>query len=232
MKSIQLISNLFTFYSFAKALERNFNEQSSTEQWQINIKSQFLFITLEVSRKSAATKELAIKIQYILKENKATLYSLYCHGNINEQEIRTFIGEEKMETLNWDIDPTPISTIEAATVRYLSIADSIAEITYNLSSGDNYEPSYYSEVNLSENEITLLQSNHHNARSINHKNDYYLRDLKIRIPLAEKLLTPVYGDEPFGKLLIQFNDCSSPNNKSQGMLLAKKIQEHKKLLEQ
>ena len=109
-------------------------------------------------------------------------------------------------------------------IDYLIMADSIAGQSYLCSSGDDYYPGCFSTIEIGEDSILLQQTNHHNARSIDHKQNYTMRKLEITIPLK----SPYHDrdcDHKIGKMLINFSDRSSKQNKTCGDKILKMIEE-------
>ncbi len=110
------------------------------------------------------------------------------------------------------------------TINYLSIADRISAHAVNMYTGDNYWPGNYSKVKLTSNRIVLEQVNHMNSRSLNHKDDYSLRDLKFQIPLQKTVvLKHSYDDIFIGNMLVSFSDRSSQNNSAAGDTIREQI---------
>jgi len=89
---------------------------------------------------------------------------------------------------------------------YLNIADEIAKPGYQYSSGDDYYPGYYSEVAIEDSLIILKQVNHWNSRSINHKDNYHLRDLEFYIPIGSGESKSFFQSEKIGKMTIVLSD--------------------------
>lgn len=109
----------------------------------------------------------------------------------------------------------------------VKIAESIASEAYLCGSGDNYRPGYFSEIKQDSRGIHLEQVNHLHAKSIAHKRDYYLRDLKFFIPTSSDEMTGDIFSERIGNMVIQFRDHSSDNNRSCGHRIQEKIKEHR-----
>jgi hypothetical protein len=109
----------------------------------------------------------------------------------------------------------------------LTIADEIAKQAHHFSAGDDYRPGYYSEIALNDNGIVLKQINHWNARSIDHKKDYTLRNLEFYISLTEDKPKLSFQQEYIGKMIVLFSDRSSENKKRCADRILKKINEER-----
>ncbi|HTF18518.1 MAG TPA: hypothetical protein VK658_10620 [Chryseolinea sp.] len=107
----------------------------------------------------------------------------------------------------------------------IKYADVIAGQAYLCTKGDHYAPGFFSAIVLSEKGIHLEQVNHFNARSIAHKNDYNLRELKFFVPTGPDGGRMTLGSEKMGNMLVEFNDRSSANNRECGRLIRAKIDE-------
>jgi hypothetical protein len=102
-------------------------------------------------------------------------------------------------------------------------AEAIAQPAYGCMSGDDYAPGVFSKVALSEKGIHLEQINHYNARSLAHKENYSLRNLKFFVPTGADEVRTTYGSEKIGNMLVEFDDRSSANNRECGRLINAKI---------
>ena len=118
---------------------------------------------------------------------------------------------------------TDVLTEEVA--HYLTMADEIAKQVYLCSAGDDYRPGYYSEISIDDYGIRLKQINYHNARSIKHKQDYYMRTLEFYIPLTTEEPKLLFQQEKIGKMLVEFSDSSSEHNKVCGNKILEKLKE-------
>jgi hypothetical protein len=113
--------------------------------------------------------------------------------------------------------------------RYLAVAESIAGCTYLCAAGDDYRPGYFSEITVDNEGVTLRQINHMNAKSLDHRNDYSLRDLEFFIPFNEVTDQSrlKFGEETIGKMRVSFSDRSSDNNRKCGDRVEEKIAEER-----
>lgn len=125
-------------------------------------------------------------------------------------------------------------TMEAAfteeVMKYIKIAEEIGKQAYQCNSGDNYYPGYFSEILLSRQGIVLSQINRWNSRSVDHKEDYTMRELRFSIPYAEVQISDGQIDQEYiGRMRIEFSDRSSKNNRWCGDLIREKIKLQKLL---
>jgi hypothetical protein len=112
---------------------------------------------------------------------------------------------------------------------YLTIAESIATSAYLCTAGDDYRPGYFSEITVKSEGIMLNQINYMNSRSLDHKKNYSLRDLKIFIPLKPlpEHRSRQMDEYYIGTMRIHFSDRSSQNNRTCGDRILEKIEEEK-----
>ena len=120
-------------------------------------------------------------------------------------------------------------TYTRALDNYLAIADAIAGCAYLCAAGDDYWPGYFSEITVQSEGITLRQTNHMNSKSLDHKDNYSLRDLQFFIPSKQSIRQkPLAMDEDYiGTMRISFSDRSSQNNQKCGDRILEKIREEK-----
>lgn len=164
-------------------------------------------------------------LQYTLQENQPP--DIYCKDRDKTELLRKHLelvgrsGGTANEESRESADTRSVNT-------YLTIAESIAGVSYLCSTGDDYRPGYFSEITVQPEHIVLRQSNHMNSRSLDHKQNYSLRDLEFFIPLvqATRQAPRIRLDEEFiGDMRIQFSDRSSQNNKACGDRIREKIEE-------
>lgn len=165
---------------------------------------------------------------FTVEDQNVSIKNLGCIHNERENIIREYVLNHIPKTF----PSTPETNIlDKETEQYLNIADEIAKQAYLCSSGDHYHPGFFSKISVDEAGIILQQINHWNARSIDHKKDYHLRNLEFYIPnlITESKLS--FRDEKIGRMTIHFSDRSSENNKNCGDKIFSKIQEQKALFE-
>src|SRR6478735_2429119 len=116
-----------------------------------------------------------IELEEVYCENKKT------HHDI-EQYIKLYTHKHK---LLWSKE-TPAAQVGmyyGHQLEALLTADQIAKEGYMCD--HSYSPGYYGEIYVKEHRIELYQVNRRNARSIDHKDNYYMRDVKFIIPLSQ-----------------------------------------------
>ena len=194
MDTIDLLKNLYAYEVLLDDL-RKFEAKAVGEDITKLVKT----ITLSYSRITAElidTREdypyVGIEFDYDIKNTSWNFLSVHCRQKAREQEIQKFIVDYKASKSNE-------STYSSETSQYLTAADAIAKTTVNCSSGDNYYPGYFSKIILEESKIVLEQINRHNARSSDHRDDYFLRDLVFTIPLTSVDPERNHFDEQLGK---------------------------------
>lgn len=170
------------------------------DQDEIEVSSAYSFIIIEARD---------LKVQFEVDQKSPKIYELYP----DNQSIRVKIESAQWPTFN---SPSNKEILSEEIIKNLSLADSIAALAYNCTSGDDYRPGNFSKIILTENEIELQQINHMNAKSLDHKKDYSLRSLIFKIDRKN----------PKEKMSIEFRDNSSANNKSCGDAIQKAIDEH------
>jgi len=170
---------------------------------------------------------LYLQCVFQINQQQVAITDIYCELKDQTNELKDFILQHTPAggwVWNTKIKEAAYS---AETLNYLTIADRIAKEVYLCASGDNYRPGYYSEIIVEEKHISLKQINRHNSRSVNHKDDYHLRDLEFLIPLQPAPEKPSFQDEQIGEMRIHFSDHSSKNNKACGNRISEKIREEK-----
>jgi hypothetical protein len=106
----------------------------------------------------------------------------------------------------------------------VNTADEIASQAYQCNSGDNYHPGYFTEILPNSHGIFLSQVNRWNSRSIDHKDDYTMRELQFSIPYEEdEVPNNSLDEERIGRMRAKFSDHSSKNNLWCGDLIREKI---------
>jgi hypothetical protein len=188
-------------------------------------------ITLDLSFTNATSPSSPyFRATFEINQHTATLKTLYSPNSDLESKIKNLIlSKSPNQGYGWD---TGINTshYNPETERYVTIADEIAKQGYRCSSGDDFRPGYFSEISVTGDAIILKQINHYNSRSINHKDDYHMRDLEFYIPLKridhEKKSPNLRSNSyQIGDMAIVFSDRSSEKNKACGNEVLNKIRE-------
>lgn len=160
-----------------------------------------------------------------IKDKTVIVSEVFCQDKVQQEKMNEVLQEQMPPGgYTWDLT-REVNQYPRETLLYLDTADQIARAAYLCSSGDNYRPGYYSNIIVSAENIQLFQINHWNSKSIAHKKDYHLRDLKFIVPLTETNKTGAWGDEWIGRMRIHFSDRSSSNNKDCGNKIQDMIRE-------
>jgi len=182
-----------------------------------------LFIDKKLPKQEAHSPALYLQVTFEIDKNKLEHTGLYCEERDREPEIAQFIQQSKPSGgFLWNTERHDVFFSDSV-IQYLTLADTIAMQAQNCSSGDDYQPGYYSEVVLEDERIHLKQINHWNARSIDHRNDYFMRNLEFDIPLQPVATRSSLFEETIGDMKIYFSDRSSGNNKGCGQKIEEQI---------
>ena len=187
-------------------------------------------ITLQLKYKNEEEESNAdyCLMTFTIEGQNVSVADITCERIEREGSIRDQVQNDLPTTFP---STTGTDNLNNETKQYLNIADEIAKQAYLCSSGDDYYPGYFSAIAINDDGIILEQINHWNARSIDHKNNYYLRNLRFYIPNTATESRLSYGEEKIGKMNVYFSDSSSSNNKKCGDKILKKIEEQKSLFE-
>lgn len=177
----------------------------------IDVSGEYSYITIDIMRSG----EQFAQVRFELNDEAGILSNLYCQDNTSNEWIS---GKIKLETWpGWrspSIDDLPYSD---EVMQSLQTADSIAVLTSNCARGDNYRPGNFSKIAVNSQRIELQQINHMNARSLDHKHDYSLRNLVFTIPFEPgQVKKKLFQEYQVGNMIIEFSDNSSENNKPCG----------------
>lgn len=166
-------------------------------------------------------------LQFSVWQGEVSPAKLYFHDRVQIENLKRHFS-----VLTYGIEENdlvrPIFSNEV--YNYLRIAESIASTVYNCTAGDDYRPGYFSEIYLEGDSIFLRQNNHLNSKSLDHKNNYSLRNLQFIISLDDSgpLENGLAFEAAFiGKMKIDFSDNSSAQNKQCGARIWKRIEEEK-----
>jgi hypothetical protein len=182
-----------------------------------------ILLCLNTTSASEQLPSTYLQCKLEIDQERVNLIDVYCENTDQVEAITDYL----LHHLPDRFPSNPDTTYSKETLRYLTIADNIGRQAYHCSAGDDYYPGYFSEIRIEEDQIILKQINRWNARSIDHKNDYHMRDLEFYIPLTPLAIKPLYQDEAIGGMRIRFSDSSSKNNKGCGEKIRQKIEEEK-----
>lgn len=199
--------------------EHSHLEKKGNTTLQKNIKLAYSFITLTLMNDG----DVYLKITFELKQDLAVPGEVYVadasRKSLLENSIRNHAA---LKNFRWSAAADNEYKNDTVITRCLAIADAIAGTVVNCARGDDYLPGCYSSIEISEEKIVLRQINRMNSKSLDHKNDYSLRDLEFTIPLAP--VAPRFNDHQIGPMLISFSDHSSANNRACGERIEKQIE--------
>lgn len=228
--TIDLLSGLQDFISLlAKIRDHQISRLGDSEVVQtVSLRYDTVTLKLDIrENQNESNRSLSLYLECTFRINgqKATCMEVYCKSQDLEKELKGFILQHTpAEGYAWNTR-TKASRYSQEVLRYLDIADEIAKKGYLCSAGDDYRPGYFSEIIVRDKSIVLRQVNHWNSRSIDHKNDYHMRDLEFLIPLhpTEEKKSSIHYNDQIGEMLIHFSDRSSKNNKHCGDAIQEEI---------
>jgi hypothetical protein len=224
MNSLAIINGLHPYLQLlhdleAKELIRYSNNDERESLFFKSVSLRYSTITIKLNHGVTGQQFLIGNLE--IKDQTVSINNLYCEDEVVKGYVLQHAPKKfpaKQGTFIFDPDIQ----------QYLSIADEIAKEGYLRSTGDDYRPGYYSESIVETDKIILKQVNHWNSRSIDHKNDYHLRDLSFIIPLNDEVILPSrFNEQKIGNMRIDFSDRSSVNNKSVGEAIQNKIEAEK-----
>ncbi len=235
MKAIDIFKNFAVYNNILQDIQQQelpeLRKKKGFVKLSKSVSNQYTFLYLELrtvikNEKNEIDNELYCKITFELKESKMELTEVYCQENSRKTAMEKIIDHNLRANNNkWIIEHTDKIFIDKNVTNYLLVSDSIAEQAYNCASGDDYWPGYYNKVLMDDERIELSQVNRMNSRSLDHKDDYSMRDLVFTIPLNGLTKVTYLYDYEIGDMKINFYDGSSKNNKTCGEKIIKKILE-------
>ncbi len=231
---INVLGNYFKLLTSIEEIETADRERrgEAIPEFSKAVSMSYSFIKLELAIREIQVEKQRhlispyLKCTFEVDQQKVSCTEIYCVKKERGLDIETFISNQPSLTDPVD-EKTMENRLDPAIRRYVAVADAIAQKGYLCSSGDGYRPGYYSEIRLQENSIVLRQINHWNSKSLNHKTDYHLRDLEFFIPLHPIECKAGIHEYKIGKMIIDFSDRSSKNNKPCGDQILQKITEEK-----
>jgi len=238
MDTINLLHGLHSYLFLLKAIESMelTDRQASKDSADAFVKTISLsYDTITLKLDTGAAREdgnfspsLYLECTFRIDQGNVTFEEVYCRNTDRMDEIKKFIiAQAPDDGYPWNPN-TKEDTYSGEILNYLTIADEIAKQGYSCCSGDNYRPGYFSKIIVEERRIVLEQINHLNAKSLDHRNDYNMRNLEFFIPFhpTEEKPSSFHGHH-IGQMLINFSDGSSRNNKHCGTLIKEKIHQCK-----
>lgn len=207
MKAALIVSNLSILSALLDEITHQVEREAETLEG--SVVSSFDFVKMTLTDKRAGQLFAQIELKRT-KEERLEIQSVYCTEPSRDVPIREILAARP---LAW-VEDDPTADLPSDVLAALALADEIASLAQNASSGDDYRPGHYTEVSLDKRAIRLRQINRHNSRSSAHKDNYLMRELHFFIPLAPGPVPP--GTHRSGLLHIDFSDLSSPPNRTVG----------------
>jgi hypothetical protein len=230
MNTIALVVALYESFSFLHTLEHKILEKDSTQAyWKaVSLKHNTLTLTLHIKNDTVPKhmSHLYLEASFDIQSGNIIFENLYCENVALTDELHTYILTHAPKRFDTTLAKTPPVFTEEV-LAYLRSADEIAKQADQCAPGDNYHPGYFSVITIEETLIILTQTNRWNARSLDHKKDYHMRDLEFYIPLTSDVIDQSFAEEHLGRMLIHFSDHSTPNNKVCGDKIAEQIKAEK-----
>lgn len=233
MKAIEILYNLSQYQSLLQELYEKESKANPAVHWAWSINNEYGFITLKVEygENTEYRLETAIKIKFEIRNSVQQPIEVYTENPLKKEAVEKSLKDNKaIQEAKWHPEPNNTWYHDEQTTAYVNMADEIAKEGYNCSSGDNYSPGYFSEIKVNQNGIFLNQINLQNAKSIDHKNNYHMRKLRLFIPLEEHSRASREIDDKMyeiGKMQVSFSDHSSPINKGCGQRIVEQILQQK-----
>jgi len=240
MSATDMLHALAPFQQLLQEIQANeqtyLQNSGSNQHLQKNIRLAYSFVTLTLLKE----EELYAKITFELKQDQVVQNEVYVVNGSRKALLEKLIQKNIfLRNFSWSAAATNKYKNETVITRCLAIADTIADRAVNCSHGDEYRPGRYSSLLVTDEKIVLSQINRMNAKSLDHKNDYSLRDLEFTIPWSvssptiiknKSLLTAVgvpTNRHTIGPMLISFSDHSSANNRACGDAILEQIEQEK-----
>lgn len=234
MRTLDLLTSLDDYVSLLQAVkDKEASNLADKKEEQgifitaVSLRYNFIMLKLEHGKKLPSSHRYMLsrymEFTFRIEQEKVSVATFYFQHKEREAVVKKFILEKA--PTKW-LPGNKKNRYGDDVVRYLSIADDIAKSTQQCAAGDNYSPGYYSEIIVEESRLVLRQTNHWNSRSLDHRDDYHLRDLEFFIPFQSVEEKASSYDYRIEKMFINFSDISSKNNRSCGELLKQKMAEH------
>jgi hypothetical protein len=229
MTTIELLGGLQAYVALLATLRDLETQKNPGEQYSSTVSLSYNTLTLKLDVISESAQDRRSSLLYLqctfrIAQQNVFFSEIYCQNNEREKELKDLIVHHTPAAGRAWNPVVQANIYKPEVVRYLAIADEIAKEGDSCSQGDNYSPGYFSEIIVADKEIELKQINHWNARSIDHKDDYHLRDLKFFIPLHSNEEKISRHDYAIGKMFIDLSNRSSRNNRHCGDKIREKIE--------
>jgi hypothetical protein len=239
MNAIDILNNLKPYQELLNEVYAHelsyFQEQNSPVKMVKGVSIAYRSVTLDLSiaypsqsNTNSVPLKLYCRISFELADPGSLLNELYCEDESRIPLLEELIHKNKL--IGKEVWPTEMPSgvyYNEKVSRYLGIADAIAKRAENCAAGDGYHPGYFSNIFVNDERIVLSQVNHMNAKSLDHKKDYSLRNLKFTIPLTINQSDVPSFDYQIGEMLIEFSDRSSERNLFCGDAILEQIEKER-----
>jgi hypothetical protein len=241
MHTADILNNLLPYLQELQSIQRTKASAMPESIFTYSLSISYDQIQLQLFRNEADHTRQNLHLQLLFEINRSRIMfkEIYCD---DPTPVDTLVAVIKANTdlhgasFPKETASAPINWLDVDTRNFLSIADSIAALALNQHTGDNYRPGFYNNIEITETAIILSQVNHMNSRSLNHKQDYSLRDLMFTIPIDNKSIPQhqartLDGEYSIGTMHVSFSDRSSANNREAGNAIQIMLEKeaHKKL---
>lgn len=220
MTALEIVHILKPYNEYVIKLQNQESERQPQYEYSYDVSLSYTFLTLKVLRKTTdgTNKSVCIQITFRIENNIIVLSDFFHADSIDTAIVTEEIkSNTSLHHVLFALPEKSTTQLLNETINSLSIADRISNHAVNMHTGDNYWPGNYSSVILTADGITLEQINHMNSRSLNHKDNYSLRDLVFQIHIQPAVtFKQSFGDVLLGNMLISFSDHSSQNNRAAG----------------
>ncbi|MFL5729128.1 MAG: hypothetical protein ACJ75J_06520, partial [Cytophagaceae bacterium] len=235
MKTVDILAKLNLYQDLLKEMQQQELVYLQARNKDIRLSKvlsvEYSFITLELmsSTKEEDSGQLYCSVRFELTDQGTILNEVFCEEESRKLELEKRIKKNKALYRFILNDKSNESFPYSPTIfRYLNIADTIAVKAMHCARGDDYRPGFYSKIEITDEFIVLSQINHMNSRSLEHKENYSLRDLEFIIPLTGIAKDPSRYDYQIGEMLVEFSDRSSSSYKSCGAHIKEQMEQEKK----
>lgn len=225
MKTKTVLDNLQPFWTYLEDIQKNVQETTGTK-YSLLLEQSGDFVILKLMDEDEQTfLETWIEIQ----EKLFSIYKFYCSNEKIASELEKNMSK-KIKNFEWnETKPKSKFEINSKQRQYLKIADRTGAIAPHSSRSKGYYG-----VTITSEYIQLKQSNWHGAKGLN-RESYFMRDLKIVIPLKKHKLEKedrMFDYYYLGNMEIYFSDRSSKNSRMEGneikAQIEKEIKNYKK----
>ncbi len=213
------LAKLKPFWNFSESIRMQIQD-TTKQEWKSVIEQSYNFIILEVRRDIS----IFLRVEYQLQQKELKIYDFYCANKKLEKKLKKEcqIFEKPFD---WHAAPKDSFKLSQDFKNYLEIADRIAEKGNDISA----HPTNFGRIILRKDHVKLLQNNHRNSRSLDHKDSYFMRDLSFKIHYqkqVKKKLDPIAMGRYFiGEMEVIFYDGSAKSQREAGNRIQKQIDE-------